>query len=178
MKSLRLAVLLSIPALLLSGCGGSKGPKEPTHDGKSAATAYTVEEMHEVMKDYAAYQISQEEYYVKSKLAAGSTYDASYGSWTAYDEVHHKEATDYAFQFYSCQMDESITKNYKGDGCLDGATIVVHGYAQLYLPAEGNPIFGICYINKSKSPTGEAVSPVIVSVEGGHEYVQPDATAL
>ncbi|MCR5184685.1 MAG: Ig-like domain-containing protein [Bacilli bacterium] len=134
--------------------------------------------MHEVMKDYAGGDISQEEYYVKSKLAAGSTYAANFGSWTAYDEVHHKEATDYAFQFYSCQMDASITKNYKADGCLDGATIVVHGYAQLYQPAEGNPVFEICYLSAKKSPTGEAVSPVIISVEGGTEYVQPDATAL
>ena len=75
-------------------------------------------------------------------------------------------------------MDESITANYRDDGCLDGATIVVKGYVQLYVKEGEAPVFEICYLSASKSPTGEAVSPVILSVQGGHEFVPPQPTAM
>lgn len=172
-------VLLTAALLLLAGCGSKGGdtPAPAAHDGKSAETAFTLDEMIEEMAGYQAGEISKVEYYVTGKVATGSTYDSGYGSWSMYGEGHEKDS-EKPFQFYSCQMDESITKNYKDNGCLDGATIVVKGYAQLYHPAEGADVYEICYLSKSKSPTGEATSPVILSVDGGTEFVPPQPTAM
>lgn len=172
-------VLLTAALLLLVGCKGKGGESSQpvAHDGKSAETAFTLDEMIEEMKDYTGGQISKEEYYVKGKMATGTTYDIGHTSWSGYGEGHAKDS-EKPFQFYSCQMDESITKNYRDDGCLDGATVVVKGYVQLYVKDDNPPVYEICYLSASKSPTGEATSPVILSVEGGQEFVPPQPTAM
>ena len=160
-------LLLLIPALafVLAGCQGGKKP----NDGKTAETAYTVEEMIEVMKDYTGGQISTEEYYVTGTFAEGTTFNAKYESWSGYTVDHGKES-EKPFQIYSSKMDASVTKNYKGNGCLDGAKFVIKGFAQLYVKEGQAPVYEIAYF---KDAEGTAHDPVIVSVEGGTEYQEP-----
>ena len=162
----KLLFLLPVLAFAVAGCTGGK----KANDGKSIDTAYTVEEMIEVMKDYEGGQISSEEFYVTGVFATGTTYNSKYSSWSGYTVGHEKES-EKPFQLYSVGMDESITKNYKGNGCLDGATFVIKGKAQLYVKEGQAPVFEIAYFSNKES--GETHTPVIVKVEGGKEYEEP-----
>ena len=160
----KLLFLLPAIALSLVGCGG-----EAKHDGKSAKTAYTVDEMIEVMKDYKGGDISTEEFYVTGVFAEGTTFNSKYESWSGYT-VGHDAKSEKPFQIYSSKMDASVTKNYKGNGCLDGATFVIKGFAQLYVKEGAAPVYEIAYF---KDKEGVAHDPMIVSVQGGKEYVEP-----
>ena len=161
----KLLLLVPVLAFALAGCQGGKKP----NDGKSIETAYTVEEMIEVMKDYTGGQISTEEYYVTGTFAEGTTFNSKYTSWSGYTVDHGKES-EKPFQIYSSKMDESITKNYKGNGCLDGATFVIKGFAQLYVKEGQAPVYEIAYF---KDADGNAHDPLLVKVEGGKEYEEP-----
>ncbi len=175
--------LLPIAMFLLAGCPGNEPTPEPApgptgNDGKSIETAFSADELIAHMAAFDVGDVDSEEYYVKLTFGTGTTYDTAHTSWSGYANGHDISA-EKPVQIYSAQMDSSVIKNYRGDGCLDGATVVVCGYPQLYRESEGKPIiYEIGYLTKTKSPTGEAVSPTILSVEGGHEYVQPEATAI
>lgn len=163
----KLLFLLPAIAFTMVGCGGGQAKK--ANDGQSIETAYTIEEMIEVMADYKAGQISEVEYYVTGVFAEGTTYNSKYSSWSGYTVDHGKDAAK-PFQIYSVGMDESITKNYKGNGCLDGATFVVKGYAQLYQKDESSTaVYEIAYFKNDEMTH----TPQIVKVEGGKEFVEP-----
>ena len=154
-------VLFVIPMLAFTvfGCAGGKKP----NDGKSIETAYTVEEMIEVMKDYEGGKPSEEEFYVTGVFAAGTTFNSKYTSWSGYTVGHEKES-EKPFQIYSVGMADSVTGNYKDKGCLDGATFVIKGHAMLYVKEGQAPVYEIAYCTLAD---GTKHTPQIVKVEGG-----------
>ena len=115
----------------------------------------TVAEMIDFMKDYTSGQISTEQYTICG-VVTSSKYKANYNS---YDIWLTDGENGQAFQLYSAVIDESIAGDFSADDALAGYTVYCTGYLQLY-----NTTYEIGYLSASKSPTGEATSPVIFLV--------------
>ena len=130
---------------------------ELVHDGQSIETAYTVEEVLDVMADYTVGQWSETEVYVQGTFAVGTTYNTTHSSFSGFT-VDHDALAEKQFQVYSAVLDSSIENEYGADGCLDGASFVVRGYLNLYQYSSGVK-YEVAY-DKNKS------SPVILVLEG------------
>ena len=130
------------------------------HDGLTAETAFTVDEALAFMSSYSVGDWSDQEYYVTGTFATGTTYNPTHQCFTGYTVDHMSANTD-PFKVYNAALDSSIENKYGADGCLDGATFIVHGYLTLYADAT-TTAYEVAY-DKDKS------TPVIVYLDGATE---------
>lgn len=145
---------------------GSQESQSAAHDGKSIATAYTVDEMIEVMSDYTVSQESTIDYYVTGK-AITSYYDSTHSSFTCYFE-NHGEDSNVPFQLYSGVLSASLSGSYSD---LTNKTLVFHGRAYLFQKNNKN-IYEIAYVG-----SGSKINPTIdMVVDDGGQTETSDST--
>lgn len=154
-----------LAAFLLAGCNngnstttppvvddeGGGGGQQTGNDG-TLAKPYSVSEI-KALCDKAGEGKFTAEVYVTGKFDAGTKVNTQYHQWEGYLD-------NGAFNVWSAALDSSISIT-ETDGALDGKTIVVKGYAELY-----NGKYQIGYIKADISPTGKKYNPTIVKVEG------------
>ena len=127
------------------------------HDGQSIETAYTVDEVIDLMSGYSVGDWSDDEVYVKGTFATGSIYNPGHESFSAYT-VNHDAMSSVVFQIYHAVLDSSIPNEYGCDGCLDNASFVIRGYLHLYQDSSG--------IKYELAYDKDRTSPTIVVLEG------------
>ncbi len=96
----------------------------------------------------------KQQYYIQGVVNAGSTVDTQYHEWT----FTLGTGTDKV----SCQatIDSSVTnKPSETNGALDGATVIIHGFLELY-----SGRYQCSYLPASASPTGNKFTPSLVEI--------------
>ncbi len=125
---------------------------------------YTVDEILEVMKDYADNQTSEEEYKVKG-VVTSSSYNSNYKSytiWLASDDGETKQA----FELYSVGMGEEVTEDFSAADALKGKIVTCKGYIKKFVK-NSEVTYEMPYLGASSSPTGAAYTPTVIAVEDG-----------
>ena len=105
---------------------------------------------------------NKEGYYIEGVVNAGSTIDTQYHEW--------KFTLGTGEKIVTCQakIDSSVTdKPAEKDGALDGATIIIKGFIELYYSK-----YQCSYLPASASPTGAKFTPSIVDVQVPMEDVE------
>ncbi len=96
----------------------------------------------------------KQQYYIQGVVNAGSTVDTQYHEWTftlgtGTDKVSCKAT-----------IDNSVTnKPSETNGALDGATVIIHGFLELY-----SGRYQCSYLPASASPTGNKFTPSLVDI--------------
>ena len=160
MKKLFLLPVIALFSLV--GCGGQQGGGNGggsgKNDGKSEATAYTAAEAIALMDQAGSGVIvgKDQQYYVKGVVQTGSTVNAKYHQWYCLLDaaVDGKQ-----FKISGATLPDGLNLA-EADGALDGKTVVVKGFMELY-----NNEYKIGYLPAAASPTGAKFVPAIVSVK-------------
>ncbi len=173
MKKSFLLILASGALMALASCGEQPAPSTPAsepasssapaaHDGKTAETAYSVDELVAVMTAWGKSEttIGTEEIFVSGEVET-SEYKSNYSSYTVWLSGNPTDV-----ELYSVGMDSSITGDYSAKNALKGMTVICKGYPELYVKQDGSKVFEIPYLKATDSPTGAAYTPTIVSVTG------------
>lgn len=140
---------------------GTTSQQTGEHDGSSVEKAFTPDELVAFMSNYADKQVSTQEYYVKGE-AGTSKYDSNHKSYEVFFKGHLSSDTA-PVQIYSGVLSSSVTADYTAENAMAGAIIVVKGYLEKF-----GAKYEIPYLSAQYSPTKSAVSPTILSVEGGN----------
>ena len=141
-----------------------------THDGSSAATAFTVDEVLNYMSSYSVGDWSDREIYVTGTFASGTTYNSQHSSFSGYT-VGHDLSSEKIFQIFSAVLDSSIENKYGANGCLDGATFIVRGYLNLY--SDGSVVkYEVAYDKDKSNPVIEYLEGATEKVNDGIEYIK------
>lgn len=125
-------------------------------DGLTPETAYNTEEAIALMDYYGDSQIvgGNVEYYVMGVVQTGSTINTTYHQWYCYLDEPDSDGKQFKISGATLSDGSSISEV---DGAIDGYTVVVKGYMELY---QGE--YKIGYLPASVSPTGNKFVPVIL----------------
>ncbi len=138
----------------------SKCPGHQTVDkGKTQDNPLTPEEAIALMDEAGNGKVvnptNKDGYYIQGVVNAGSTIDTQYHEWKFTLGTGEKVVTCQA------KIDSSVTdKPAEKDGALDGATIIIKGFIELYYSK-----YQCSYLPASASPTGAKFTPSIVDVQ-------------
>ena len=168
-------ILLPVLAMLLVGCGTKKaedkkddeGGDTPTpevvRDGKSAATAWTIEELLAATASLDVNGVTSSVVYATGVVAEGSTYNFVQNSATGFFQGYEAATTEEKKQveFYAADFGSGVQGDFAGNYALDGATVIVSGYFKRYNSGKD----GATDIWEFTS--NDNTFPEIVSVTGG-----------
>ncbi len=126
--------------------------------GKTKENPLTPEEAIALMKKagsgFVVGAAEKQQYYVQGVVNTGSKVDTEYHEWSFTLGTGSEKVT--------CQatVDNSVSqKPTETNGALDGATVVIHGFLELYQGA-----YKIAYLPANASPTGAKFTPVLVDI--------------
>lgn len=126
--------------------------------GKTQNNPLTPEEAISLMKKAGSGIVvgaaEKQQYYVQGVVNTGSTVDTQYHEWSFTLGTGSEKVT--------CQatVDNGVSKKpTETNGALDGATVIIHGFLELYQGA-----YKIAYLPPSASPTGAKFTPVLVDI--------------